>query len=65
MLVLSRKTNERIRIGDNIIITVVGTSPGQVRLGIEAPETVLVYREELYAAIQRTNLNGNCPGSGE
>lgn len=47
MLVLSRKTNERLIIGDNIIITVVRVSGEQVRLGIEAPAEVAIRREEL------------------
>jgi carbon storage regulator len=47
MLVLSRKLNETITIGENIRITVVGNSGCQVRLGIEAPDDVKVLREEL------------------
>jgi len=47
MLVLSRKSNERIVIDGHIRITVVGIRGNQVRLGIEAPDGVKVYREEL------------------
>lgn len=47
MLVLSRKTNERLIIGENIVITVVRVSGEQVRLGIEAPAEVAIRREEL------------------
>ncbi len=47
MLVLSRRLNERILIGDNIRITVLGIRGNQVRLGIEAPGEVRVIREEL------------------
>jgi carbon storage regulator len=47
MLVLSRKCNETIVIGDSIRIKVVGISGNQVRLGIEAPSDVRVMREEL------------------
>jgi carbon storage regulator len=47
MLVLSRKQGERIVIGDNIIITVVSMDYGRVRLGIEAPREVEVWREEM------------------
>ena len=47
MLVLSRKATERIRLGDNIVITVVRVSGDRVRLGIEAPPDVLVLRDEL------------------
>jgi carbon storage regulator len=47
MLVLSRKPNERIRIGDSIVLTVVKIHGGSVRLGIEAPPEVDVLRDEL------------------
>jgi carbon storage regulator len=47
MLVLSRKENEKIKLGDNITVTVVRVSGDKVRLGIEAPSDVLVLRDEL------------------
>jgi carbon storage regulator len=47
MLVLSRKQGERIVIGDNIVITVVSLEYGKVRLGIEAPREIEVWREEM------------------
>lgn len=47
MLVLSRKENERIRLGDSIVVTVVRLSGDKVRLGIEAPPDVVVLRDEL------------------
>jgi carbon storage regulator len=47
MLVLSRKLGERICIGENIYITVVDINRGKIRLGIEAPRDVPVYRQEL------------------
>lgn len=47
MLVLSRKVGEKIYIGENITITVVDASRGKIRLGIEAPRDVAVYRSEL------------------
>ena len=49
MLVLARKLGERILVGDAIVITVVRTSKGSVRLGIEAPDDVAIIREELRA----------------
>ena len=49
MLVLSRKERERIRLGGNIVITVVRLSGDRVRLGIEAPSDLVVLREELDA----------------
>ena len=47
MLVLSRKLGEKIVIGDNIVVTVVKIDRNQIRLGIEAPQEVPVYREEI------------------
>lgn len=47
MLVLSRKTNEEIKIGEHITITVVRIGPNAVRLGVTAPRDVRVLREEL------------------
>lgn len=52
MLVLSRKKNERIVIGDNVVITVVEIRGDRVRLGIEAPQEVPIHRSEVHAAIQ-------------
>jgi carbon storage regulator len=48
MLVLSRKSNESIRIGDDIVVTVVDLGRGRVRLGIEAPKQIPVHREEIF-----------------
>ena len=53
MLVLSRKRNESIIIGDNIIITVVDIRDDKIRLGIEAPKDISVHRREVYEAIKR------------
>jgi carbon storage regulator len=47
MLVLSRKLGEKIVIGDNILVTVVKIDRNQIRIGIEAPSDVPVYREEI------------------
>ena len=47
MLVLSRKESQRIRLGDSIVITIVKISGDKVRVGIEAPTSVLVLRDEL------------------
>ena len=48
MLVLSRKKNQTIVIGDNIEVTVVAISDGRVRLGFKAPREVSIAREEVY-----------------
>ena len=50
MLVLSRKLGEKIVIGDNIVVTVVKIDRNQIRIGIEAPHEVPVYREEISPA---------------
>jgi len=55
MLVLSRKRDESIIIGDNVVVTVVDIRGDKVRLGIEAPKEVPVHRREVYDAIQREN----------
>lgn len=47
MLVLSRKQNERIRVGDSVVVTVVRVSGDKVRIGIEAPPSMRVLRDEL------------------
>ena len=53
MLVLSRKKDEVIVIGDNVRIMVIEIRGDKVRLGIEAPKEVSVHREEVYNAIHR------------
>ncbi len=55
MLVLSRKRDESIIIGDNIVITVVDVRGDKVRLGINAPTDIPIHRQEVYEAIQREN----------
>ena len=55
MLVLSRKLNQAIMIGDDVRIVVVAVDRDTVKLGIEAPRSVPVHRSEVYEEIQRTN----------
>jgi carbon storage regulator len=55
MLVLSRKINQSIMVGDNVRIVVVAVDRDQVKLGIEAPRDIPVHRSEIYEEIQRTN----------
>jgi carbon storage regulator len=52
MLILTRNSGETIIIGDNIKITVLSVSRGNVRLGITAPNDVSIYREEIWKKIQ-------------
>jgi carbon storage regulator len=47
MLVLTRRVSESIRIGDDVVVTVVQIAPGKVRIGIEAPSGCMILREEL------------------
>ncbi len=53
MLVLSRKRDESIVIGDNIFLTVIDIRGDKVRLGIQAPTEISVHRLEVYEALQR------------
>jgi carbon storage regulator len=55
MLVLGRRQGENIRIGDDIKVIVLEVRGGQIKLGIEAPLSVQVHREEIYERIQRQN----------
>lgn len=59
MLVLSRKKDEKIIIGDSITLMVIEIKNDKVRLGIEAPKDVTVHREEVYTAIKEQDLNNN------
>lgn len=56
MLVLSRKVNQSIIIGDNIEVMVVDIKPDQIKLGIVAPNNVKIYRKEIYLEIQKANI---------
>ena len=57
MLILTRKKDEAIRLGEDIRIVLVQIKGGQVRLGIECPSHMRVLREELYEAVRQENLN--------
>ena len=59
MLVLARKVGEKIILNDNIEIIVLDSNQNSVRIGINAPKNVTVYREELYKEIKSTNINSN------
>lgn len=56
MLVLSRKQNERIRVGDSVVVTVVRVSGDKVRIGIEAPPSMRVLRDELEDEVDEVEL---------
>ncbi|UTC67468.1 MULTISPECIES: carbon storage regulator CsrA [unclassified Treponema] len=55
MLILSRKTNQKILIGDDIEITIIDIRGDQVKIGVDAPASVKVFREEIYQEIQNEN----------
>ncbi|WP_010681192.1 carbon storage regulator CsrA [Acetivibrio cellulolyticus] len=55
MLVLTRKRNETIVLNDNIEITIVDVQGDQVRIGINAPKSVSIYRKEIFLEIQAEN----------
>jgi len=55
MLVLARKVNEKILIGDDIEIIVVGVAGDNVRIGIKAPQDVKILRSEVYEEVQKQN----------
>lgn len=62
MLILTRRVGETVMIGDEVTVTVLGVKGNQVRLGINAPKSVAVHREEIYARIKREqqgDVNGN------
>ncbi|HZP87541.1 MAG TPA: carbon storage regulator CsrA [Burkholderiales bacterium] len=62
MLILTRRTGETVMIGNEITLTVLGVKGNQVRIGINAPKSVPVHREEIYERIKRElqgDVNGN------
>lgn len=61
MLILTRRVGEAVMIGDEVSITVLGVKGSQVRLGINAPRSVAVHREEIYKRIQREQAGGGGP----
>ena len=55
MLILSRKINEKVVIGDDISVSIIEIRGDQVRIGIDAPKKVKVFRQEVYEAIRAEN----------
>lgn len=63
MLILSRKTNEKICIGENITLTIIEVRGDQVKIGVDAPKDVKVFRHEVLQAIQSENKAAAVEGS--
>jgi len=55
MLILSRRIGERLTIGEDVTVTVLGVKGNQIRLGIEAPRGVPVHREEVYEKLRQAS----------
>jgi carbon storage regulator len=60
MLILTRRVGESVVIGEDVTVTVLGVKGNQVRIGINAPKTVAVHREEIFERIK----SGRGPGDG-
>lgn len=61
MLVLTRRANQSIMIGHEIVVTVLEVRGDQVRLGIKAPRSIDVHREEIFAQLQQANRDAARP----
>ena len=67
MLILSRKTDQQIKIGDDFTLTIIEIRGDQVKIGVEAPKSIKVFRQEVFSAIKSENtaaLNVNTDSIG-
>ncbi len=64
MLILTRKEGESIKIGDNITVEVISIKGGTIKIGIDAPANIDIFRKELYESIKEENINASKLNSG-
>jgi carbon storage regulator len=62
MLILTRRIGESVKIGDDVTLTVLGVRHGQTRIGITAPKSVAVHREEVYERLRAERSPTRCTG---
>ena len=62
MLILTRRVGETVMIGEEVTVTVLGVKGNQVRIGVNAPKTVAVHREEIFERIKREQDGDAAPG---
>ena len=65
MLILTRRVGETVMIGDEVTVTVLGVKGNQVRVGVNAPKTVSVHREEIYERIPREEKGDSAGNDSE
>lgn len=65
MLILSRKVDQKIRIGNEITLTIIEVRGDQVKIGVEAPKDVKVFRQEVFDEIQSENMAASKQPSAE
>ncbi len=58
MLILTRRIGESLMIGDQVVISVLGLTSGQVRIGVTAPKDIIVHREEVYQRLKNAAKAG-------
>ena len=65
MLILTRKLGERITIGDDITITLLEIKGAQVKIGIKAPKSISIHRQEIYERIRKENLSSSAASTSD
>ena len=61
MLIITRKPGQKIMLGDDVTVEIISVSGSSVRLGIAAPASVRIYREEIYASVKEQEAEGAVP----